>query len=69
MKHYRFTSHVAYITAIYLISWFIQRARMQYYGIWNSAMIIITALIIVTWFISIFTDIGEAIQTCFLYEH
>ena len=69
MKHYRFTAHVAYITAIYLISWFIQRARMQYYGIWNSAMIIVTALIIVTWFISIFTDIGEAIQTCFLYEH
>jgi hypothetical protein len=67
MKHYRFTSHVSYICAAYLMAWFIQRARMEYYGIWNSAFIIITALIIITWFISIFSDVGEAIQTSFLY--
>ena len=50
------------------MSWFIQRERMEYYGIWNNALAIISSLLIITWFINIFSDVGEAIQTCFLCE-
>lgn len=68
MKHYRLMMHVTYISAAFLISWFIQRYLMEFYGIWNSALVIVVSLLCVTWFINIYSDIGEAVQTCFLSE-
>lgn len=68
MKHYRFTVHVAYISACFLISWFIQRYRTEYYGIWNNVIVIIVSIVVITWFLSIFSDVAEAIQTCILAE-
>lgn len=67
IKHYRFTTHVFYISACFLIGWMIQRSFMEYYGIWNNGIIIITSLITITWFINIFSDSAEALQTCFLF--
>ena len=68
MKNYRLHTHVLFVSAAFLMSWFIQRERMEYYGIWNNALAIISSLLIITWFINIFSDVGEAIQTCFLSE-
>jgi hypothetical protein len=41
---------------------------MEYYGIWNNAVVIITSLLVITWFISIFSDVAEAFLTCYLLE-
>lgn len=68
MKHYRFSVHVAYISTCFLISWFVQRYRTEYYGIWNNVIVIIVSILVITWFLSIFSDVAEAIQTCVLCE-
>lgn len=56
MKHYRLTTHAMCVTAIFIIAWFIQRDQMQYYGMWNFALIIIVPLLLLTWFISVYSD-------------
>jgi hypothetical protein len=68
MKHNRFTAHVMSISAIFIMARFIQKDQLQYYGIWNFALLIVVPLMILTWFISIYTDAAEAFQTCFLFE-
>lgn len=68
MKHYRLITHILHVSAAFLMSWFVQRYRMEYYGIWNNAVVIITSLLIITWFVSIFSDVAEAFQTCYLLE-
>lgn len=56
IKNYRFVAHAACVLALFIISWFIQKYRMSYYGLWNYGLIILVSTIVITWFIDIYAD-------------
>ena len=68
MKHYRFAAHVLCVAAVFLMTWFILRARMWNPGFWHYAILIVVIYMIVTWFIDIHADAAEGIQTSYCSE-
>ena len=68
MKHYRFAAHVLCVAAVFLMTWFILRARMINPGFWHYVLLIVVIYMIVTWFVDIHADAAEGIQTSYLSE-
>ena len=68
MKHYRFIAHVFCVSVVFLMSWFILKARLWNYGFWHFALIFVVIEIVLTWFINIHTDSAEGLQTSYLAE-
>ena len=69
MKHYRFAAHVLCVAAVFLMTWFILRARMWQPGFWNYVLLIVVIYMIVTWFVDIHADSAEGLQTSYLSEY
>ena len=56
MKHYRFAAHVLCVAVVFLMTWFILRARVLRPGLWNYIHLIVIIYMIVTWFVNIHAD-------------
>lgn len=68
MKHYRFAAHVFCVAAVFLMTWFILRARVITPGFWHYVILVVVLYMCVTWFVDIHAAAAEGLQTSYLAE-
>ena len=68
MKHYKFAAHVFCVAAVFLMTWFILRKRVNFPGFWHYAILITLIYMCVTWFIDVQAAAAEGLQTSYLAE-
>lgn len=68
MKHYKFAAHVFCVAAVFLMTWFILRKRVNFPGFWHYAILIVLIYMCITWFVDMQAAAAEGIQTSYLAE-
>ena len=68
IKHYKFAAHVLCVSAVFLMTWFILRYRVQYPNVWHYILLIVVIYMSVTWFIDMIANAAEGLQTSYLAE-
>ncbi len=66
IHNYRLIAHLLTVSCLLIVSSFILKNFMEYYGVWNYILIAVVILMSITWFIGIISDTAEAIQVSFL---
>lgn len=68
MKHYKFAAHVFCVAAVFLMTWFILRKRVQWPNLWHYILLIVLIYMCLTWFIDMIANAAEGLQTSYLAE-